>query len=586
MTSREDSVLAERDPSLDDENDWEEFSLIEARVLIPGKSRYANLLSASPDNPVQVTGCLDEVEEEQESLVLDEDYLNKRIVIENVTHYAYGQHDDGEIGVWVAGRAGWFSISPAKGYKNMFNDTVEAIDLLYFLADRHQRKRRRQKAWNPSVEYLLEEYVIHTHGICEDAEDSAEVFYKHRDFLFPRMIKGEEGVDWSKTNLFAHLCEKFPEDYERIKSILNPESQSETDPDEYEGEGEGTEAGSKADSGEKEVNGELSQPKDQDSVSKSQADIIYKVIVDLKDAGHLAKRQLNLDLVASNLVSRFEIDTEEYARDLISARAGAILELMNEAKTASFDWSRRAIYKELKSASKKNDVQDIAITPLRPRSDNNESSEDSDSEEQPRPRRRRVRKSVLRPKSSVSAKLIGKRTRNAAADEEDLSDENGNGDEYETPSKVRGHELVREPLSTRVKRTRSILSDSGSTPVQKTPLQETLQSRNTSVSAMEQDVPDMDPVQLDNLPNDTWVCQARGCEKVIYKCSTKRGKELVQDHSLAHANDTQAKLDLVFSEQRLNINIPVDNLLSRIRELGTVDPELANMANGTSSIAG
>ena len=93
-------------------------------------------------------------------LVLDEDYLNKRIVIENVTHYAYGQHDDGEIGVWVAGRAGWFSISPAKGYKNMFNETVEAIDLLYFLADRHQRKRRRQKAWNPSVEYLLEEVGV------------------------------------------------------------------------------------------------------------------------------------------------------------------------------------------------------------------------------------------------------------------------------------------------------------------------------------------------------------------------------------------------------------------------------------------
>lgn len=368
--------------------------------------------------------------------------------------------------------------------------------------------------------------------------------------------------------------------------MLNPESQSETpDEDEGEGEGEGTEARSETDSDEKEINGESSQPKDHDSVSKSQADMIYKVIIDLKDAGHLAKRQLNLNLVASNLVSRFEIDTEEYAQGLISARASAILELMDEAKTASFDWSRRAIYKELKATSKKKDVQDIAITPLRPRSDNNESSEDSDSEEHPRPRRRRVRKSVLRPKSSVSAKLIGKRTRNAAADEEDLSDENGDGDEYETPSKVRGHELVRDPLSTRVKRTRSILSDSGSTPVQKTPLQETLQSRNTSVSAMEQDIPDMDPVQLDDLPHDTWVCQARGCGKVIYKCSTKRGKELVQDHSLAHASDTQARLDLVFSEQRLNINIPVDNLLGRIRELGTVDSELANMANGTSSIA-
>lgn len=24
------------------------------------------------------------------------------------------------------------------------------------------------------------------------------------------MIKGEEGVQWTKTNLFEHLCEKFP----------------------------------------------------------------------------------------------------------------------------------------------------------------------------------------------------------------------------------------------------------------------------------------------------------------------------------------------------------------------------------------
>lgn len=68
MTSREENVLAARDPSIDDENDWQEFSLTDVKVLIPGKSRYANLLTASADNPVRVTGSLDEVEEEQESL--------------------------------------------------------------------------------------------------------------------------------------------------------------------------------------------------------------------------------------------------------------------------------------------------------------------------------------------------------------------------------------------------------------------------------------------------------------------------------------------------------------------------------------
>jgi hypothetical protein len=68
MTSREENVLTSKNPSIEDENEWEEFRLTDVKILIPGKSRYANLLTVSPDNPVRVIGCLDEVEEEQESL--------------------------------------------------------------------------------------------------------------------------------------------------------------------------------------------------------------------------------------------------------------------------------------------------------------------------------------------------------------------------------------------------------------------------------------------------------------------------------------------------------------------------------------
>ncbi|KAF4238821.1 hypothetical protein CNMCM6805_006197 [Aspergillus fumigatiaffinis] len=576
MTSREDSVLAARDPSLTDENDWEEFSLSEVRVLVPGKSRYANLLTASPSNPVQVTGCLDEVEEEQESLVLDPDYITKRIVIDNVTHYAYGQHSDGEVGVWIAGRAGWFSISPARGYRPMFNDVVEAIDLLYFLTDRHQPKGRRRKNWNPSVEYLCEEYVNHTHGICEDADDSAEVFYKHHNFLLSRMLKGEEEVEWTKTQLFEHLCEKFPEDYEEIKSS-------------HESKEDGEAMDEDKDHVIDEVSEESTHVPDPNVISKTQADAIYRVILDLKEAGHLAKRQLNLGLLASTLVSRFEIDSPEYAQDLISSRANIILELMDEAKTPNFDWSRKVIYRELKAASKRNELQQIALTPLRPRASEEEESSDegSEHEENRRPRRRVVRKSVLRPKSSAfSTKQIGKRTRSTAIDPENMSDGEREGmDEFETPSKVRGHDLIRDPLSTRAKRrTRSILSDTASTPQHKTPLQETLQSRNTSVSAADQvqDSLRLDITHADDVPSDTWTCQVRGCGKVINKSNTKRGKELIQDHSLAHADDTKAKLDLVFAEQRLNINIRVDNLLERIREMGNLDAGLSLIENGAN----
>ncbi|KAL4920423.1 hypothetical protein BDW62DRAFT_176403 [Aspergillus aurantiobrunneus] len=577
MTSREDSVLAARDPSLVEENDWEEFSLSEVRILVPGKSRYANLLTATPENPVQVTGCLEEVEEEQESLVRDPDYLTKRIVIDNVSHYAYGQHDDGEVGIWVAGRAGWFSISPAKGYRAMFNEVVEAIDLLYFLTDRHKPKRNSRSKKNmdyPSLEYLCDEYVLHTHGICEDGDDSAEVFYKHHNFLLSRMIKGEEEVNWPETSIFTHLCEKFPEDYEELRAQKESKEAETEEEDNIEevNENENEEMEARA------------PTPDPTTVSKAQADAIYQVILNLKEAGHLAKRQLNLELVASTLMTRFEIDSLEYAQNLLSSTAAAIIASMNEAKTYTFDWSKKVIYRELKAASKKKKtVENITFTPLRPRlsEDDGSSDEESDQEHQGQ-RAPRHRKSVLRPKSQIASKRTGKRTRSAAADYDNSDDNQDAMDEFETPSKVRGHDLVRDPFSTRAKRrTRSILSDSESTPtIERTPLQETLQSRNTSVSAAEH-VPDLGHSHDPN-PSDTWVCQVPGCGKTITKSTSKRGKEMIQEHSLAHADDTKAKLDLVVAEQRLNINLSVDNLLSRIRGMGALDGALAALGGETN----
>lgn len=368
-------------------------------------------------------------------------------------------------------------------------------------------------------------------------------------------------------------------------------------------------------------------PLDPALVSKAQAEKIYEVILDLKEAGHLAKRQLNLELLTSTLVERFSIDSTDYATDLISARAKAVLDLMDEAKTAHFDWSRKAIYRELKSASKrKKDADSMVLTPLRIRRDDDESDEeeedgddsslDESEHEDPRARRgHQVRKSVLRPKSSsVATKQIGKRTRSAAAaadgddddNEDDSNDEKKSTfndynetehdqlDDFETPSKRGGgHELVRDPLSTRAKRARSLLSGS-STPVgihRKIPLRRALHknpsmsaSASASVSASGDratDSADSDAVTtttddknhdsadaVDTI-TDTWTCQAQDCDTVIEKSSTKRSQTLIQKHRDEHAGITQEKLDVVFAEKELNTGLPVDNLLSRIRELGT-----------------
>ena len=68
MMTRIETLLSSRDPAITDENDWEEFALTDVKVHMPGKARYANLLSASEDNPVCVTGQLELVEEDQQSL--------------------------------------------------------------------------------------------------------------------------------------------------------------------------------------------------------------------------------------------------------------------------------------------------------------------------------------------------------------------------------------------------------------------------------------------------------------------------------------------------------------------------------------
>jgi len=65
--------------------------------------------------------------------------------------------------------------------------------------------------WTSLIFFVLfSQYVTHTHGICEDGDDSAEVIYKHHSFLLSQMIMGKEGVQWTETNIFKHLCEKFP----------------------------------------------------------------------------------------------------------------------------------------------------------------------------------------------------------------------------------------------------------------------------------------------------------------------------------------------------------------------------------------
>ena len=299
------------------------------------------------------------------------------------------------------------------------------------------------------------QYVNHTYGICEDADDSAEVFYKHHEFLLVQMLKGEEGVEWVRTSIFQHLCKKFPDDHERIKAFIEKEEKGDDGNDTNEGD---------------------------DEKSENEAD---------KQA---------------------------------------------ESRASPLD-----------SGADAPKIQ---------------------AEYQTKLQRRRGRKSVLRPSGSASSKKFVKGAQAVGQKQDLLSSSSDESDhammvgDLETPSRDRGRT---GPLLTTGQSSHSVLSENETS--LKTPLQAILQARKTSVPIGDgDDVSDHGDTA--SYAPDTWICPS--CGKFIYKSNSKRSKVAIQDHSLAHADDMQTKLNLVFSEQRLNV-LPVDNLVGRIKQFGGLD---------------
>ncbi|KAJ5152318.1 hypothetical protein N7492_010613 [Penicillium capsulatum] len=589
MTAREETVLRPTDPAIADENDWPEFSLTDVKVLRPGKKLYANLLEAHDQNPVQVIGCL-ELKKDQEHLALDPDSLSKRIVIDDVVHYAYGQTEDRSVELWVAGKAGWYQISPAKNYLPTFNRMVQAVDMYYFLMDKHQHGKKRL---NPSFKSLCDQYTFHTHGDCETREQSAEEFAGQAPFLIRCMIEDEDDLAWKKTHVFVHFrrhfnvsnrcraspqlvdtdCGSFQDVYTKTMELLHPNSTDDEDASEET---------------------PVSTPRpDPAVIAKSQTQAIYQLIRDLREEGHLAKRRLHIDLLTERLSDRYSF-SKENARKIIDARASAVVEKLDDEDTPGFRWSRYVIHRELTNAANhSNPLPPALLTPLQP-------LEDSSDEED----LARTQKSVLRPKThSVSNKLMGKRNRNGTvnpqtdqADEHSEDGEDETMEDVDTPSKTRGHELIRTPLASAKPQSRSTLSEDGpAATLLKKMLRETHQpppntTPNTSSTTLDLNAT-LPPIDLNGTTeSETWTCRMAGCAKVLTSKGTERKKE-IEKHASEHDWDTQMRVELVETERRMHTALPVSNLMQYLvnqhyQQMRAAFPEIYPVENGVPNGTG
>jgi hypothetical protein len=221
----ESDVLAPRDERISSD-EWPDYDLHNVHVHpVDAPTETTSLLRASEHYPLRVTGevQLHAIPKTYPDPVLKNPGRTAGIVLEEVRSFAYGEYETGGIAIWAAGKAGWFTLKPSRAYRPVYLEMVEAIRMLYFVADAYREERTSGKGKTAKVEEpyspaeLFEKYALDVLGKEDASEQAEEKIYQHRDFLLASMIAGKEGMDWTKNPLFDHLQKTFPTEYEAVR---------------------------------------------------------------------------------------------------------------------------------------------------------------------------------------------------------------------------------------------------------------------------------------------------------------------------------------------------------------------------------
>ena len=432
-TRPEESVLKALDPLPDDVNEWPDFALREAKIFYQGKGRYADLLEASDESPLCVVGELMPLEDEQDHLALIENPTYTRIKIDNVTNYSFGQDDNGKPVIWAAGKAGWYEITPSDRYLSHYNDTVEAIDLFYFMVDQHQKLPRKQQRFGFKIDPFLTDYQKHTDYRIDGDDEAMETIHKHHRFLLRQMIEEREGIDWAQSYLWKHLTETYSDELEELRATLarlNHEDQrmveSETSEQEQEEESQDEEsqeeeqeeappqpaAEKTSEESSSESDEDDSEATSETASSSSGAETpepidwtkpIWDMLNVLRKSSSFNMRHCGIEEAATELKKLPSFDGRH--ADAVAAferSAEPLLKLMNEAKLRKkFNWSTRRIYDELEATLAEEVADDTMKTPGKPGN---------------REKQKHRMKSVLRPSGASKSH---KRARGTVDEDED-----------------------------------------------------------------------------------------------------------------------------------------------------------------------
>ncbi|CAI6341301.1 unnamed protein product [Periconia digitata] len=417
MLTPELEILKPIDPSITNSDDYEIYVLSNAHVVYERNGKPANLLRAYGDVPLKVEGRLDSLDRKQAKNLVKKPFRPVDVVIRNVTRFSYGQMTDGELVIWALGAAGWFEIRPRRDYKPIFQDMVDAVELLYFVSDIYNEPRKR--GGGPSAQLVFQEYAEDERYPCTDPEVAASLFSKHHEFLIMSFLERAQGLAWGNTPICQYFKKLYPKIYETTKARVEGRSEKSVKAAVKPSPAPSTSSATRRNARlKKDVE---AHPKKDDNWWEAAA--IYEFIRSAVNKLVLKPgcNHITLDRVSKLMVKRYEIEEAEIAKSICLVHADNLCYKMRHprSKSASF-LADEPIYHELQTGHELSaiDVRRAEAVALRPRKDHNlylvvtddeedEEDEDEDSDDalvtprrKPDRRKKKGRLSVLRPTAS------------------------------------------------------------------------------------------------------------------------------------------------------------------------------------------
>lgn len=506
----ESEILAPRDPALDkDSDEWPEFELKDVRVYLQDDPTFAtSLLEATVHYPLSLTGYLEPVAKEQADLLLQSVPRRAPLIeVSDVKTFSYGQFEDGNIGLWAGGKAGWFSLKPSRSYRPTWNSMVEDVKMMYWVADAYREKRRKGAYKTAALlppyepEELFQKYAEQVLESPEGAAEAAEKIYGHRCFLLSSMLSGKEGIAWAKNPLYAHLVRKFPEDHEEIKARLSgPPSSART------------------------------------------------------------TRHTSVSSETSSLKRKRGRPAKHASADVVSLGSSSVAESASKEDAAAKPTKKIQPAPAKATASRKTRQGRTASASVPAESPGSDSgtpqTADSDDDS---PSYALKGRSALRPKPTKAQKGSSRGGKAPAHDPDEDEDElassptgpkRRHSSKHERDTKHRtsrpdvdeGIDMPSSPSSS----THSSTSDT-----------HTGASSSTSLALRTLNhVPD-------HLQEDTWICALDGCSHKVYQSSLPDSQRLIREHYALHAYDDDERVQMVKSLQ--HPSLPVNHLMERVR---------------------